>query len=298
MTKSALNTRSASGTSHGGNPVGRFAADHPGLVRFARVGWAAKGVVYVLAGVLALIVASRANGWSDTTTTEGAEEASPTGAVQTVADSAGGGALLWVLALGMLLYAAWRLVTAILPAHDSDAKTWAKRVGYLVSVVLYTSLALTAIRLARNPSASSDGNSQVSDTTASIMENSGGRVLIGIVGAILVAVGLYRLVKGVRQDVTDELDMSGMSADRSRWTRWLGAIGEAGRGISLGLIGFFLVRAAAMYDADEATGLDGALRRLATDSWGVVIVVMVGVGSIAYGVFCLATFTRRRLEAA
>lgn len=294
-----MTTGSALGTRHGSNPVGRFAAEHPGMVKLARAGWAAKGVVYVLAGVLALIVASSASGWSDGAATQGAEEASPTGAIETVADSGGGVALLWVLVIGMLLYAAWRVVTAFLPSGDHEASTWAKKIGYLVSAGLYVSLAITAIQLARNgSSSSSDGNSTVTDLTARVMEHSGGRWLIGLIGAIVIGVGLYRIGKGVKQDVADELDMSGMSPERSRWTRRLGAIGEVGRGIAMGLIGFFLVRAAVTYDAAEATGLDGALRRLADETWGVLVVALVGVGFVAYGVFCLATFTRRRLEAA
>ena len=220
------------------------------------------------------------------------------GAVQTVADSGGGTALLWLLVIGMFLYAAWRVVTAFLPSADHDAKTWAKRIGYLVSAGLYVSLAITAIRLAQHQGASSDGNSKVTDLTARVMENSGGRWLIGLVGAVVIGVGLYRIGKGVKQDVADELDMSGMSATRSTWTRRLGAIGEIGRGVAMGLIGFFLVRAAVTYDAAEATGLDGALRRLATETWGLLVVALVGIGFVAYGVFCLATFTRRRLEAA
>ncbi|MEP7113352.1 MAG: DUF1206 domain-containing protein, partial [Ilumatobacteraceae bacterium] len=63
------------------------------------------------------------------------------------------------------------------------------------------------------------------------------------------------------------------------------------------LVGFFLLRSAITYDANQATGLDGALRRLAVESWGVVVVVIVGLGFAAYGIFCLATFTQRRLEA-
>ena len=69
------------------------------------------------------------------------------------------------------------------------------------------------------------------------------------------------------------------------------------RGVGFGLVGFFLLRASITYDASEATGLDGALRTLATESWGVVVVVVVGVGFAAYGIFCLATFTRRQLAA-
>ena len=63
------------------------------------------------------------------------------------------------------------------------------------------------------------------------------------------------------------------------------------------LVGFFLLRSAITYDASQATGLDGALRRLAVESWGVIVVVVVGIGFAAYGIFCLATFTHRRLQA-
>src|SRR4029077_19388824 len=97
-----------------GNPVGRLTAEHPGLVKLGRAGWLAKGIVYVIAGVLALGVAAKASGWADTSTA-GNQEASPTGAIKTVAGSSGGTLLLWLLAAGLLLYSAWRLVTAFLP---------------------------------------------------------------------------------------------------------------------------------------------------------------------------------------
>jgi len=112
----------------------------------------------------------------------------------------------------------------------------------------------------------------------------------------VIAAGIYRLVKGLKQDVEDELDLSGMSRERVLWTRRLGAIGEVGRGIAIGVIGLFLLRAALDFDANEATGLDGALRRLALETWGVLVVAVIAVGFVAYGVFCLATFTHRRLQ--
>ena len=277
------------------NPVGRLAGDHPGVVKVGRAGWFAKGVIYLIAGVLALLIAARASGWSHAATAPD-QEASPTGALKTVAHATGGALLLWALALGMLIYAAWRVVSALLPG-GTDAKAWIQRIGYIVSAVIYTTFALTAISLARSTPDNPDGNSKVTSVSRGIMDHSGGRLVIGIVGAITIGAGVYRLVKGARVDVTDELDLSGLSPQRVTWTKRLGAIGEVGRGIGIGLIGFFLLRAAVTYDANEATGLDGALRRLATDPWGLVVVAVIGVGFVAYGIFCLTTFTHRRLEA-
>jgi hypothetical protein len=279
------------------NPVGQLAAEHPGVVRFGRIGWFAKGVVYVIAGVLALFVAAKASGWSTSTT--GDQEASPTGALKTVAHASGGSLLMWLLAVGMLIYAAWRIVSAVLPG-GTGAESWVKRIGYVVSAIIYITFALTAIALARSTNSTegnADGNAKVTTMSGRMMEHTGGRIVVGVVGVIIIAAGIYRIIKGARVDVDDELDLSGMSPERRTWTSRLGALGEVGRGIGMGLIGFFVLRAAVTYDATEATGLDGALRRLATETWGVLVVVIVGLGFAAYGAFCIATFTRRRLQA-
>jgi hypothetical protein len=276
------------------DPVGRLTAEHPAIVKFGRAGWFAKGVVYLLAGGLALLVVGRSFGWSHGTV--GAKEASPTGAIKEVARSSGGPLLLIALAIGMFLYAAWRLATAVRPG-STDAEGLATRVGYGISAILYTTFGVTAISLAQRSAAKANGNKTVSDITSRVMQHTAGRWLIGIAGALTIGAGLYRLAKGLKSDVTNDVDMSGMSAERSRLTRRLGAIGEIGRGIAMGLIGFFLVRAAVTFKAAEATGLDGALRRLALESWGVFVVAVVGLGLMAYGLFCLVTFTRRRLQA-
>ena len=278
------------------NPTGRLVAEHPGAVRLGRAGWAAKGVVYTIVGVLAATVVFASFGWSSATANQ---EASPTGAIKTIAASPGGAVLLWLLALSMLLYAAWRVTSALLPGgHDAEA--WAKRIGYLVSAVIYTTFALTALTLARSGNDSgqaANGNSKVTNLTARMMGNDIGRWLIGLIGVLVIAAGIYRLVKGVKLDVEEELDLSGMSHERILWTRRLGAVGEIGRGIAIAVIGIFLVRAAVQFDPKEATGLDGALRRLATQTWGVLVVAVVALGFVAYGVFCLVTFTHRRLQA-
>jgi Domain of Unknown Function (DUF1206) len=275
------------------NPTGRLAAEHPGVVKLGRAGWFAKGVVYLLAGLLALVIVGQSFGW---TPTGGAQEASPTGAIKEIGQSAGGAALLWALAIGLFIYSAWRVVTAALPG-STDVKGSVTRIGYLVSAVIYATFGLTAISVATSQTTSENGNQKVTDLTARIMSHSAGRWLIGLAGAIAVGAAIYRVVKGIKVDVNDELDLTGMSPLRLRWTQRLGALGEIGRGIAIGLIGFFLIRAALTFDPAQATGLDGALRRAAVEWWGVLLVAIVGLGFAAYGVFCLTTFTRRRLQA-
>jgi hypothetical protein len=273
------------------NPTARIAHEHPGLVKFARLGWLAKGVVYLLAGVLIAALVRQALGWSDSTQSQ---EASPTGALKEVADTSWGPALLWALAIGLFLYAIWRIFSAFLPGRGG-AESWAHRIGYLCSAALYGFLGVTAIALARSEQ-TTDGNQTVSDAAKGFMENTAGRWLVGLAGVVLIGVGLYRIKKAVTQDVEDELDLRGMPAQRERWIRRLAVVGEIGRGVALGLVGFFLVRAAVDFNPAEATGLDGALRRVVDEGWGRAVGAVVALGFIAYGIFCVLTFPRRRLE--
>jgi hypothetical protein len=265
-------------------------------VKIGRAGWFAKGVVYCIAGILALSIAAKASGWADSASTTGNQEASPVGAVKTVAGSGGGTVLLWLLAIGMLLYAGWRVVSALLPG-GTDAKAMAHRIGYIASAIMYTTFAFSAILLARHSPKTPDGNQRVTDISAKLMTHGYGRFLVGVGGVIVICVGLYRMSKGFKVDVDDELDLSGASPTWRRWTERFGAIGEVGRGLGFSLVGFFLVRAAVRFNPNEATGLDGALRRMVLESWGLIIVLIVGVGFAAYGIFCLTTFHRRRLQA-
>ena len=268
--------------------------EHPGITLIGRVGWLAKGVVYLVAGVLAVLVTLRSIGWRQRA--GGGGEASPTGAIKEVAQHTFGGPVLVALALGLVVYSGWRLVSAAMPG-PAGAKTVVIRIAYVVSAIMYATFAFTAFKLVRQSPSTTNGNSAVTDISKSIMRNTGGRILIGLAGAVLIGAGIYRANLGRKEDVTRELDMSGLGTERREWTRRLGALGEIGRGVALLMIGFFLIRSATTYDPAEATGLDGALRRAAGHAWSRVLVAVVAVGFVCYGIFCLATFTRRRFEA-
>lgn len=267
---------------------------HPVLVGLGRAGWFVKGVVYLLAGVLALIVVGRSYGKN--VVNGPTEEASPTGAIKEVAGLAGGRLLLVVLAVGLIFYALWRVVTALLPG-GMGAENLAMRIGYLVSAVIYATFSFTAISLARHPTQNADGNKKVADISGRLLDTTTGRFLLGAAGAIAIGAGLYRTFKGLSGDVTKELDLARMSDARRSLTKRLGMIGEIGRGIAIGLIGFFLLRAAIFVNAQEATGLDGALHRLTSSAWGRAVIAVVAVGFFLYGILCVLTFNRRILEA-
>lgn len=292
-------TRQADRTASDDGDVGsdtaeRFAREHPGLVKLGRAGWVAKGAVYALTGVLAVVVAldTAARGGST------GEEANQSGAVAAIARQSGGAVLLLVIAAGLLLYAAWRFVTVLLPA-DNDVSAWLARAGYAVSVGTYALLAWTAVSFARRPGSSeSDEDAQVERLTRDLLGSDLGRIAVLAGGAVLVVLAVVFVWRGISAGFTSQLAPGSVGPLSHDALVAIGRVGWVGRGLMVGLIGYFVVRAAVTFDADDAQGLDGSLRKASETSLGTALVFAVAVGLIAYGLFCVLSAPRRRLVGA
>jgi hypothetical protein len=268
-----------------------FAREHPSIVKFGRIGWVAKGLVYGLTGVLALLLgihAARGTSGSD-------DEASPTGAIARIAETSFGVALLILVAAGLIVYALWRLVSVVLPA-DNDLKAWATRGGYLVSVLTYLVLAWTAITFVRQPANPADGeDSKVESFSRDLMGRSFGREAVAAIGVFLIVIAAVFVWKAVSASFTKQLLPGDVGPFSHRMIVILGRIGWAGRAGMMALIGFFLARAALRFDPEDAQGLDGSLRQATASTVGTILVIAVGVGLLVYGVFCVVSAPKRRL---
>ena len=155
------------------------AVDADWLLPLGRLGWVAKGIVYGLVGILAIPIAFSSGGGSE-------GEASRSGAIAEIAEASYGTIALWVLAIGLVLYALWRLVTAFLPA-DNDLDALAHRVAYLSSAVFNGFLAWTAISFTTGSSGSGGdsgdgGGGGLESLSRTLMEQTAGRWLLGAVG--------------------------------------------------------------------------------------------------------------------
>ncbi len=286
----------------GSEAAEEFARQHPGLVKFGRTGWVAKGVVYALTGFLALLIAfDRLPGAASTQGTPG-EEASQSGAIARIAERTGGVPLLLVIVVGLVIYSCWRIVSALLPA-DSDASSWITRIGYLVSAVTYLVLAGLALSIAQNHGAAQNGtenteDSKVESFTRDLLGHSYGRTVVFLLGVVLIGIAATFLWKGITASFRTQLAHRGVGPISFDAIVVMGRIGWIGRAAMMGLIGFFLCRAAWLFNADEAQGLDGSLRKAATSGPGTVLVVVVAVGLLVYGLFCIISAPRQLLVAA
>ena len=254
-------------------------ADSPWTEGLARAGLAAKGVTYGIVGVLALKVAF-----------DGGKLEDRPGALQAIAQSALGRILLAVLAVGLAGYAFWRFVQAFLgrTLETGEKEGVLKRIGEAARGVLYAWLAFLCVDLVIDAQqATGGGGKEEDEATAKILDLPLGRWLVAAVGLAVLGAGAWNLFRGLSRKFRKDLKEEQMGSEERRWYSALGVVGHIARGVVFALAGFFLVRAAWEYDPKEAVGLDGALGKLAHQSYGHFLLGLAAAGLLAYGLFCL-----------
>lgn len=253
--------------------------------RAGRIGHVAKAISYALIAILALQVAFGQRG----------QTSDRQGVLREVAGKPFGTAALWVMAAGFLGYAVWEFARAALDRRNegSDAKGLAKRAKCAVVGAIYVASAAAAIGLAMGSSSGSGGNEKAE--TAKVFEWPAGQWIVGIVGVGLVVYGVANVWKAKTQKFTKDLDDHRMNPTTRTWAIRSGIAGHAARGVVFGIIGVFLAKAAYEYDPDEAIGVDGALAKLAHQSYGTWLLAAVAIGLLLYGVFCLVQARYRRV---
>ncbi len=244
----------------------------------ARLGFIASGVVHILIGGIAIQLAIGSS----------TAEADQSGALAELATSPGGGVVLWILVVGFAALGLWLVVNACL-LPQGERKT---RVSHFITNfakgIVYAALAVTAYSFASGGSTSSA--SSTSTASGDLLATPGGAVLLVVIGVGVFGVGIYLFVKGVTKRFTRDVRVP--RGATGAVTVVLGVAGYVAKAVALGAVGVLFVVAAVTGDAAQANGLDGALRSLASLPFGVAILVLVGVGLIAYGLY---SFVRARL---
>jgi Na+/proline symporter len=258
----------------------------PWIERLGRFGYAAKGVVYLVIGVLAVQAAlGKGGGTTD-----------QRGALAQIAAAPFGRILLVLLTIGLLGYAVWRFVQAAKDTEGkgSEPKGLLARAGYAGVGVLYLGLAFSALRLLLG-SGGSSGQQQAQDWTARLLGQPMGAWLVGLAGMAVIANGMSQLYRAYSAKFREKLRTSEMELRQVDWVTKVGRAGYAARGVAFGLIGLFLIQAARHGEPGEVRGLDGALAALAEQPSGPEMLGLVAAGLAAYGIFALVEARYRRM---
>lgn len=261
----------------------------PAAKATARVGLAARGVIYCVVAAITVQVALGEGGRVDRQ-----------GALKTVADEPLGKALLVLLAVGFAAYALWRFLKAASGAGEGSArKTGAtgavKRVGDVGRGILYLGVLYSTVRLLSTDRVGAGSDEEAKSWSARLMQHEAGRWLVIAAGVVIVIVGIALVVRAFARKFEKHLELGEMSPWQREWLPRLGIVGYAARGLVAAAVGVFLVQAGVTFRPDKAVGIDGALKRLAEEPYGPVVLLFVAAGLLAFGLYSFVEARFRRV---
>jgi hypothetical protein len=250
------------------------ASNRRALEVVARWGFAVMALLHVVIGAIAVALVLGAPG-----------QAEPTGAIEQLAANPWGPAVMWSGAIGCAGLALWQLSEATLRARHLPR---GERLGKLVSsgflAVAYGSVGFTFASFAVGVRRDS-GESTAAFSQALMNRPLGAPLLIGL-GLTVSGIGVYFVVKGLGKKFKAELRHF-EGTHRGHLISGLGVAGHVAKGLALILTGLLFVMAAATNDPRSSTGLDGSLKALQHHPFGPFLLLAIGAGFIAYGVFAL-----------
>jgi hypothetical protein len=262
----------------------------PFLEHFSRFGFAAKGVVYVIIGLLAALAPI---GMSSGPTGQG-------GAARTILHQPLGWVMLGVIALGTFAFGLFQLMRAIENADNqpNDFKGIFLRIGNGFNALLQFGLALAAVGMivGWQPPGSGNDDANARSWTAWVMSFPFGRWVVAVIGVSMLIYGLCQIICALRGKLDERLRWTGASDATRKWLRGISCAGVAGRGAVLGLLGVFLISAAWHFNANEAHALGGALATLARQAYGPALLCTAALGLIAYGVYDFVLARYRHID--
>ncbi len=263
----------------------RRAANSPVMAWLARAGLTARGVLYVLIGVIAVEIATGGT----------QQKADNSGAIRLVASTPFGKVLLWLLVIGFAGLTLWRLSEALFGAAGPDGHKASQRLASLGKAVLYGVITYGILKYALGVGAPSSTDKTSQDLTAKALHYPGGQVLVIIVGLIIAGAGVALAYSYFKAKFLKHLQMAGASPRTRNVVRKLGQIGGVARGVVFCTVGIFLVVAAIKNQPDKAKGIDSALRELARTPLGPWLLVVVAIGLVIFGAYSLCEARWRKV---
>jgi hypothetical protein len=249
----------------------------------ARIGYAARGIVFLIIAFFAGLAALG-----------GGRSVGTIGALHSVLARPMGELLLWIVAFGLLCFAGWRFVDAIFDSdhYGSDMGGLARRAGLVGGGIFYLIVAGLAVTMIFGVRAG-DGDGAARDWTAWLLAQPFGRWATVLVGIGIAASGIGQAAKPLRAEFRKQL---ALGAGPRTVVVAVGVLGYVARGVVFIIIGGFLVVAALRFNSGSVAGFAGALRALQQQPYGHVLLGITALGLFAFALFQWMQAAWRRLD--
>jgi hypothetical protein len=254
----------------------------------AKVGYLAKGIMWLLMGVLTL---QAALGMGSTRVDQNVV------LLRLFAQPFGHYALI-AMALGLAGYAIWRAMQAFFDPdhHGKDFIGIANRVGYVVTALGYVGMAFAAIELSMGVGSGSSSEQTTRSLTAQALTHPLGIYLVGIVGVFIAGLGLYQVYLGISTRFERDFEKQEMTPEERRWAIRIGRFGYISRSIVFATIGVIFIHAALRYSPEDVGFFGQALRSLSEQPYGIYVIGILGLGLMAHGIYSMVLARYRRIH--
>ena len=254
-------------------------ASNPLLELLERLGYAVRGALYAVMGLLALGIALRIGGGQTTDLS---------GSLVFLISNPFGKLVLIVIAVGLAAYSLWGFIRAIYdPLHrGSDAAGYMARLGFVSSALSYLAIVIFGLQILAGSGGASGDSTQ--KTIASILTHPAGGWLTVLIGFVALGVAVGQFVEAKRATFARDLKGTEMSASERNIAVKLGRFGMFARGVTFLVIGWFLVQAGLHNDASQVQGFGGAFVFLLNQPFGHILVGIIALGFIALGLHSFA----------
>jgi hypothetical protein len=231
-----------------------------------RLGFAARGLVYLLIGVLAL--------------TANREDSGPEGAFDLLQGTPLGVPILYLAALGLVGYALFRLSSLLFDVenHGTAGKGIAHRIGHGASGLAHLALAWTAFQFAQGTQRAASGTG-AEEAAGSLLSLPLGSLVLGLIGVGFFAGAIFQAKSAVSAEFAREI-----SGDAPAAIKTLGRLGHAARAVVFLVIGWSLARSAWFESTEEVKSLGEAVGSLADNA---LLYTLVAAGLLLFGLFSL-----------
>ena len=203
--------------------------------------------------------------------------------------------ILLVLGVGLAGYATLNLTGAFNDPEDRGLTLFGilVRAADAVTGALYLALAVAALGIVVAPERK--GVDMAVAWASAILDLPFGSALLGMIGASLFVGAGYLLVRVWGEPFGNRLDRRALSGDTRSFIATAARIGTAVRGVIFGICGYFVIRAAAAGKPEKVADVGDALTTVGRTFFGPMLLVVAGVGFIAYGVYQIAKARYQRI---
>ena len=253
----------------------------------ARVGYGARGFVYLSVGLIVLFATLDMIG----------DAVGVRGALDWLSQRPLGRLWMLLTGLGLAAFVMWRILQSVFDA-DHEGTSWrglGTRMSQLFSGLSYAGLAIAAFALFTGPRAAdaSEGVERSQQRAAFLLDLPFGRWLLLAAGLAIFGIGVGNVVKAWREDFSEYLDCS---VRMCRRVTPLARIGHVARGLAYLPLAVLVVLAGWRAKTADVTSFGAALEAVERQTAGEWIVGRLALGFVAFGAFSFIEARFRRIR--